>query len=65
MRVFYQLAKGRVVKSEMVVELSMFEIMGLMFGREIRLEQRQPPVVLRNGQAYRAYNRSAPGNAKA
>lgn len=52
MNIFYQLRRGRVAKTDMVVELTLREILGMVFSRrEIRLDTPHDSVVLRYGKA--------------
>ena len=62
MKIFYQLALGRVVKTDAVVELTMGEIFGLLFGSEIRFETAHDSVVLRS---HLDFSRSKPGGKDA
>ncbi len=47
MKIFYQRSGTRAAKTDVVVELSLREIIGLIFGRELRLEMPHDSVVLR------------------
>jgi len=51
MNIFYQLRRGRVAKTDMVVELSLREILGLIWGKEIRLDTPHDSVILRHAKA--------------
>jgi hypothetical protein len=51
MIIFYQLRCGRAAKTDMIVELSLREILGLIMRREIRLDTPHDTVVLRYGKA--------------
>lgn len=60
MKIIYQLARGRVAKTDMVVELSLREIAGMLIGRELRLETPHDSVVLRNAASYSLFTTIAP-----
>jgi hypothetical protein len=47
MNIFYQLRRGRVAKTDVIVELTLREILRMLLSREIRLEIPHDWVVLR------------------
>jgi len=51
MNIFYQLRRGRIAKTDMIVELTLREIFGLIWGKEIRLDTPHDSVVIRYGKA--------------
>jgi hypothetical protein len=59
MKITIEMEKGRAFKTVMVAELSLCDIMGLLIGRDIRINDPKAPLVIRNRQAYEAFNPSA------
>lgn len=47
MKIFYERSPNRVAKTDMVVELSLREVFGMLVGKTIRLETPHDSVVLR------------------